>query len=330
MGDAAQRGVADGISLKSTMRELQKSLAEHRHSFGWSESNLPVVVRAMAPWRDSLLTRCSYLAFPHNRPELAIRLMERKTLLGVPCPADPYSPTFHQVVSELLPKRRGYLAESELFWAEEVRGRSLLSIKEQAWSDAYAIPFLRAFWTLQSDSRDHQRNYGSFLVKLCDERVSDPTVRTLAVRIVTTLLPGPEELSVPVRAGWSHGDLWPADVLQTNTGFVVLDWEWSTPLAPLGSDLIDFWVASAEHHAGYSPSQAWTALVSNDPVARHPLLEYVRSELTSCHPDSGQIMKTLRFALARCCMRALAQDGPRIVPYVEAIVRDVIPLMRAD
>jgi hypothetical protein len=115
--------------------------------------------------------------------------------------------------------------------------------------------------------------------------------------------------SYPLPCAWSHGDLWPEDIFVTDGGIKIVDWEWALPSAPVGCDLVDLYVTTAEHVLGMGPADAWGSITAQAPGRLQPLKDELDNLWTAKGLGRSQRTVVLIYALIRAAGRTLCQEG---------------------
>ncbi|MGE4538348.1 MAG: hypothetical protein AB7D37_14830 [Desulfovibrio sp.] len=287
---------------------LRTHLEANRAAFGLAEG-VALRVELRAPWRESRLSRCH--AFVRQAGEAAPRLVVTDAM-PLYAPAAPLAPP--PFVSPFMPPGGMFTLDGTVYaWSRYVDAPSLLaSLGDAPNQEALALVARFAATLAAATAREAVQTPLPLaaLAEQCLSRIG----AAKAVARFRVLADQASRLADPDASGpcsWSHGDLWPADVFVGKDGFTLVDWEWATPAAPLGVDLIDLHVTLMEHWLGVPTLAAWQSLLS--PPAGIAAPARAAFEALAAGRDRRH---AVLYALVRAAGRVLAQDGPAGLPLI--------------
>lgn len=292
--------------------ELIHYLENHRNVFGLPE-NERLAVELLAPWRLSRTGRCRYLARSQEDDRRLLVIQDSRSIFGLVETQNPYQPRFHKKVERYLPARRGsFLFKGKTYyWAGYLQEKSLhSSLKnspiDRAWKSLAAFAQEYGQWQLADAASSDLFLEG--LLDLIRSGMDQPILQNWFDHYVSSRIDLCRQYS-PLLCSWSHGDLWPAEIFIGDNSWKILDWEWSLEAAPIGSDLIDFYVTLGEHVLEVPISKAWEGLFQDG----LPQLSPLRKELMILWSQAGIDPKAregiLCYALLRSLSRVLVQEG---------------------
>ncbi len=288
---------------------LRNHLDANRAAFGLSEQ-AALRVELRAPWRQSCLSRCHF--FVRHAGETVPRLVvtDAMPLYG---PSAPLS--LPPLASPFMPAGGTFELEGAVYgWSRFVDAPSLLDCLGDR-PQQHGLALISRFATcLAADQGERAVDAPLPLAALqeqCLARMASPKVgaRFLVFAGQAALLADADR---PRRCSWSHGDLWPPDVFVEKDRFLMVDWEWATPAAPLGADLVDLHVTLAEHWLAVPTVAAWRSLVAPEAGFPAPVREVLDTVVRG-----RDKLEAVLYALVRAVGRVLAQDGLAGMPQVE-------------
>ena len=299
---------------------IRNKLSENRALFDlYGEGVLSVELRA--PWRVSGSSRPLYYIYcgDASMPSLVVKDAQPLFAPSPPLAVAPF-------ISSLMPRQGVFSLLDQVFvWTEFIQGLALLDILRR---DQPHNCLKRLFSRLRGRSDDFppatRKVFVEFAQCLLAEQVEQAQQASMSLGELCSILepriafPGgrnmlrdflgacyPLHTPVLVLCSWSHGDLWPRDIFITPAGFRVIDWEWSAPQAPLGADIVDLLVTTAQHALGYTMEESWSALFRRS----MPLFNSIQDMVLRHHtPETWHML--LQYCLLRSLGRELAQDGP--------------------
>jgi len=292
------------------MDKLRKYFNRKRNYFRLPD-DADISISLQSPWRISRTSRCRYHVYSPLVQGQEIIVQDDTSLYGIRCGQNPYEPAFHSLVEDILPLKRGSfnLDHRTFYWSERMKGLSLHALfgdqeRDNAWKIVH--DFSDRIRNLQEKNAFHSSNYLSEWIPLCMEKIGNPSLTSHFMKFsyqIRSILKGPAICS------WSHGDLWPGDVFYEDGIFRLIDWEWAVNSAPLGSDLIDFYVTAAEHIIGQSSEKAWLSLLCDGISQLKTVRKNIFDPWIAAGLSKGQITQYILYALLRHAGRVTAQDG---------------------
>jgi glucosyl-dolichyl phosphate glucuronosyltransferase len=295
------------------MQHIESYLDRNREKMGLPAQGR-IFVELHAPASNSRLHRLHYRVRVGSEPNYSVVIQNDRSLEGHLCRVNPYEPYFAAKVAPLLVPRRGAFsaASSRYYWAEYMKGQSLLDqLRNDRQGSAYPKLLAIAERILAMQAKCATRT-PSAVASLCDliqDKIDEPKMSQQWRRQAAPLLALTS--SVPQHIlSWSHGDLWPMEIFGEADPCILIDWEWAHPEAPLGVDLIDLYLNTAQHALGASYEESWIGLLDNSIHALTDLGAWLRSSLVRNHPDRPSVTATLLYGLLRWWGREVAQEGP--------------------
>lgn len=183
-----------------------------------------------SPWRNSETGKGSFI-LKSKKGNNAYFLTSNICFNGKKLLDNPYHPKIE--VTEFMIKKTGTVKldsgkELPYYWAEVIKEKSLNEegINEQQ-------EFLNKYYKTQKKSAFLSGNYLNEFNKLLRNKESNRKNIETITQIKENLFKNTPECL----CAFSHGDLWYKDVFKNN---IIIDWEWSTNCAPLGTDCLDF------------------------------------------------------------------------------------------
>jgi len=116
--------------------------------------------------------------------------------------------------------------------------------------------------------------------------------------------------NIKITCSWSHGDIWPKDIFSGNK-IKIIDWEWALREAPLGVDIIDLYLTTAQHILNFSMFDSWISFINNSIIVLQPLYQVLLKTWHTHNFDDIIIRNILLYVLFRAWGREIAQDGYR-------------------
>lgn len=287
---------------------LRKHLDANRAAFGLAEGGA-LRVELHAPWRESRLSRCH--AFIRHAGEAVPRLVITDAM-PLYAPAAPLSP--QALASRFMPPGGVFELDGAVYgWSRYMDAPSLLACLGDT-PDQEGLALVSRFAMALAAEQGREAVEAPLpLAALKDQCLSRIDSAKVAARF-HILANRASQLVDATGSGpcsWSHGDLWPADVFVDKGCFTLVDWEWATPAAPLGVDLVDLHVTLAEHWLGVPTIEAWQSLLSPPAGVSAP----ARAALDTLVAGRDRQHAVL-YALVRAAGRVLAQDGLAGLPLV--------------
>jgi len=286
-------------------------IVDHRRQALGLPAQGPLAVELHAPWRESRTGRCMYLVRRADDDLPLLVLQDSVSLAGLVCRQNPYAPTGLDVgVDALLPDRRGVLdwEGQPRFWASWIAAPSLASLLRRANGTAGAwetlVPIARRVGELQAAVAATHQGFFDTMVRRVLETLGHGELSEIFQSFGRALG------SYPLPCTWSHGDLWCQDIFVTDQGVKIVDWEWALPGAPVGCDLVDLYVTTAEHVLAMEGAAAWLSLSAQAPGPLQPLKAELDRQWTATGLGTAQRIVVVIYALIRAAGRILCQEGP--------------------
>ena len=303
------------------MKDLLRYLEDNRRLFDLPEGQ-ELAIELHAPWSPSFTGRCMYKVRPKHSPGPLIAIQDRMALNGKVCAKSPYEPEFHRIVNKFLPARRGAFEVdgSGYFWSEYVDGPSLKSLLlhggENNGGIWTAVSELAGVITMfQEDTASESSAYIPELLALVLPRIEDESLSTLLKKFAEAFA------RRALLCSWSHGDLWLEDVLYARNAFFVLDWEWALNTAPIGSDLIDLYITSAEHILNIPTEKAWRDFLEGRIVHLQSLRREIQALWSRTALDRNCRKHIIVYALIRSMGRVMAQNASEGIALISTYLR---------
>lgn len=288
------------------MKRIVQYVETQRSTFGLAPDS-PLHVELRAPWRVSYIGRAHYVVHQGGMPELFIK--HHSPLCGSIKAAPEYFPI---AAEALLPRLCGSfeLDGAWYSWAKRADGLSLQdTIRDMLNPVALESLLLTTKSILDAQVASatvamfHAQDFLAYAASHMQAEAHSLLHHTLQKMNVQDLPALP--------CSWGHGDVWAKDIFLREKTCTLVDWEWATDNAPLGADIVDLYVTTAEHVLGASPLQAWQSL-RQSPI---PLLRGVRGLLFSVWQQYGmmpeQQIAVCQYALWRAAVRVIAQERYR-------------------
>lgn len=305
------------------MKALRAYIRENHEELRLSTGGFALELHT--PWRQSRTGRCQYLVRDEGRSEYRVVIQEGLSLHGVTCTQNPYEPSFHQKVESLLPRSRGSfnLGGVPYYWAEFVDQTSLQIVLESK-RGRHArdnrrrelVNAVSRIGDLQTKDATRSTDYVAGLDRVCSELIGDRVLFSY-YRSVTQPIREHLENQPPLPCSWSHGDLWPRDVLVGGDTLRVLDWEWAFPIAPIGADLLDLYVTSVGLVFGFSFTEVLSGLQGKGGARMPAVVAEISRACNSLGFEPKMRRGVVLFCLMRSVGRVLAQDGANRIALIE-------------
>ena len=304
---------------------LKETIISNKAIFGLTADDEEYLsVKLHAPWRNSRTGRCLYFIY-RQRDDVPFLVV--KDAISLYAPSQPLSEV--PFSSQFMPAH-GYFfyKEQQYEWAHFVNGVSLYDLlgdslrakgKKARIKDfidtIFAFPskkdktapeevtsFIQIFFKEQMNSSCIAPIPVDILAKQCLEKIFDQKGKDFFTQFAHKLFP--QEKRIPILCSWSHGDLWQKDIIYTEVGYKVLDWEWHTACAPLGSDCIDLCVNICIHNEGRLFEDVWKNMATTKLACLAPVYGALPYDI-----HSQEWLFLLRYCFLRSLGRELAQDG---------------------
>ena len=261
---------------------IHSYLAQNRAHFGLPSGHA-LQVTLLAPWRQSNTSRPLFLARCMHESRYRIAIQESISITGIRCRNNLYEPSFHEKINYLLPKYRGsfFLNHSEYYWSEFINYPSLLFPKKNmlfGWRIKKCADDLsrlsKIILDLQEDHKHLSSLYISDTKQLITENIGKKSLSDLFFKQTESYWSWVEECP-DLLCSWGHGGLWPKDIFMFDQHVKLIDWEWAMESAPIGSDIVDFYIYCCEALVNLTFEQALSSLMTGGIC----LLRAVRQEL---------------------------------------------------
>lgn len=180
---------------------------------------------------------------------------------------NPYVPEHNaNLLADLLPSPVGEITSGErpIYWAKYLPWPSLREkFPDLASYAALAQRLQQPPWssstsTLGSHLPDNGESLSNYLSMTHEVCLLLDELRPLETELLTLF----QHHWHDMKLGFSHGDLWVQDILRSDTGQIcILDWEWSAPARPIGTDLFHLAVSALEFGYRIQTGEAITCLI---------------------------------------------------------------------
>jgi hypothetical protein len=295
-----------------TIDAIYKHLNENRNFYALHE-DVPLSVELHAPWRFSGTSRSLYYICcgDSSVPSLVVKDAQPLFAPTFPLVAPPF-------VSLLMPRQGIFnLREQAFAWATFVQGPILGDLlREQSRNIPHILDknsppaawrILVKFTQHMLDEQAEKAWQASMSLEdifaALEPRITYPSSKNMLQNFRKACCSS--HAPVMISCSWSHGDLWSKEIFITSTGFRVIDWEWASPQAPLGADIVDLLVTEAQVSQGYTHEDIWSALLRGTA----PLYNTIRDRILRLH-SSKTWHVLFHYCLIRSLGRELAQEGP--------------------
>jgi glucosyl-dolichyl phosphate glucuronosyltransferase len=294
------------------MKALLQYIENNRNTF-----NIPggkLFLELHAPWRLSRTSRSTYKVRSETNSRYHLIFQDGISLQGIRCLQNPFEPEFHHIVNSFLPGHRGSINIDGLvyFWSDFMEGSSLgtnmRSNKNNTESWLFVSYLAKLIGELQKQSAHASADFLSKLKEITRRQINDTNLFSLyehAVdQYISILTNWPNNA-----CSWSHGDLWTEDIIVNKELLCIIDWEWALSVAPIGADLIDLYITSAEHVLSIPTEQAWLSFFTNKITQLQPLAKEISVLWSSVGFKQDDCKRIVIYTLIRSAGRVIAQEG---------------------
>jgi len=256
----------------------------------------------LAPWRRSNTSRNSIIIHDTDSRKKYV-LTSIFSYSGNKLLNNPYIPPYweQKAIKELLVSQTGEVKTINqerlpYFWAPFIGHQCILDIEDVKKNNVIS-DFSKAYLLATQKTMHTSKQCIEALNEVCFLKINQSADMEFLINISNKIK---KKLPGEFIASWCHGDLWVKDIFVKEKGFTVIDWEWCTPSAPAGMDILDL--------ICYNQWPKWELLLSNfannkgDGEVLHNI-EYFR-ETTLEYRKAFNI-----FFVYRAIARAVAQEG---------------------
>jgi hypothetical protein len=194
-----------------------------------------------APWRQSNTARNSISIHDSDGKNKYI-LTSMFSFSGSKLSNNPYIPQFWEKtgIGNYLVSKSGEVRsikheQLQYYWASFVENQCVMDIDNAEKSNVIKN-FIVNYSLLNKKAIHASRLCLEILNESCFLKINKNAdrefLKSISIRIK-------KKLPAEFMASWSHGDLWIKDIFKKEDGFTIIDWEWCTPHAPAGIDILD-------------------------------------------------------------------------------------------
>ena len=298
---------------------LRHYLNHNRQIFNLPESG-ELVVRLQAPWRISRTSRCLYWVKLTTDKTYRLVLQEVTSLSGITSSRNLYEPSFWQIVDDFLPDNRGTIKidACRFYWSESYIVPSILdTVKSQRRLSKSKFSFshqdileniTRQFLIRQVSNSSISTQYLQETKQLIFANLGNSNLINLFIAQTQSIWCWLETVP-PIPCSWAYGGLWPKDIFVIQDKIKIIDWEWATEVAPIGSDIYELYLLSAEHLCDFTLQDSFQAFETDSidslsSVRKEVLLIWQRLQINIKFQKAIKV-----FVLLRQLGRTLADDG---------------------
>jgi hypothetical protein len=254
---------------KPTMSFLIEYILKNPEEFGLScmVSQKDLHITMHAPYVESSTGRIHYKVYIGRENYPAIIAQVTPFAGTSPLPSlNPYYPPFAvDHLKDILVSPVGKIVNGnrQINWSRYLPWRSLKeSFLDTTFYTDVVKRIRKAPWDIITGSTNENKResdlLSNYLAMTHDVCSLYKDLQLFELKLATLLKEG----WIQLKAGFSHGDLWVQDILRSNDGqLCFLDWEWSSPSRPMGTDLFHLALSALEFGYRITTGEAITCLI---------------------------------------------------------------------